>query len=42
MKERLQAALDSIDKSALLRHAERTKGQQLVMSQPFSAGQYWF
>src|SRR5687768_17504635 len=41
MKERLQAALDNIDKPALLRHAERIKGQKVVMSEPFSAGQYW-
>ncbi|KAI1809643.1 hypothetical protein GGS20DRAFT_267213 [Poronia punctata] len=41
MKERLQAALGSIDKCALIRHAERIKGQRLTMSQPFSAGQYW-
>lgn len=30
MKEGLQAALDSIDKSALLRHAERIKKQKVV------------
>ncbi|KAI1755397.1 hypothetical protein F4782DRAFT_403614 [Xylaria castorea] len=41
MKERLQAALGRIDKRALVRHAERIKGQKLTMSQPFSAGQYW-
>lgn len=41
MKERLQAALDTIDKSALLRHATRIKGQTVVMSEPFSAGQSW-
>lgn len=41
MKERLQAALANIDKSALIRHAQRIKGQQLIMSEPFSAGQYW-
>ena len=41
MKERLQAALDKINKPALLRHAERIKGQKVVMSEPFSAGQYW-
>ena len=27
--------------AALLRHAERIKGQKVVMSEPFSAGQYW-
>ncbi|KAJ2989404.1 hypothetical protein NUW58_g3484 [Xylaria curta] len=36
MKERLQAALGQIDKRALVRHAERIKGQKLTMSQPFS------
>jgi hypothetical protein len=41
MKQRLQRALDSIDKTALLRHAERIKGQKVIMSEPFSAGQYW-
>ena len=41
MRERLQAALDNIDKPALLRHTERIKGQKVIMSEPFSAGQYW-
>ena len=41
MKERLEAALEQIDMSALIRHAERIKGQKITMSQPFSAGQYW-
>ena len=41
MKERLVAALENIDKSVLIRHAERIKGQKVIMSQPFSAGQYW-
>jgi hypothetical protein len=41
MKERLQTALVNIDKPALLRHAERIKGQKVIMSEPFSAGQYW-
>ena len=31
MKERLQATLDKIHKPALLRHAERIKGQKVVM-----------
>jgi len=41
MKERLEVALEQIDKPALVRHAERIKGQKVTMSQPFSAGQYW-
>jgi hypothetical protein len=41
MKERLQTALDNIDKPTVLRHAERIKGQKVIMSEPFSAGQYW-
>lgn len=41
MKERLQTALAKIDKSALIHHAQRIKGQELTMSEPFSAGQYW-
>ncbi|PNY24501.1 Uncharacterized protein TCAP_05563 [Tolypocladium capitatum] len=41
MKERLQAALEQIDKSVLLDHAERIIQQKLTMSKPFSAGQYW-
>ncbi|KAL7960498.1 hypothetical protein V8C34DRAFT_276523 [Trichoderma compactum] len=41
MKERLQTALAKIDKSALIHHAQRIKGQELIMSQPLSAGQYW-
>ncbi|KAK3186783.1 hypothetical protein K4F52_004529 [Lecanicillium sp. MT-2017a] len=41
MKERLQKALEAINKPALIRHAERVKGQNVFMSTPFSAGQYW-
>jgi hypothetical protein len=41
MKERLQCALDSINTSALVVHAERIKQQDLNLSKPFSAGQYW-
>ncbi|KAJ0167558.1 hypothetical protein CTA2_1848 [Colletotrichum tanaceti] len=41
MKERIQATIDNINKAVLIRHAERIKGQKVVMSQPFSAGQYW-
>ncbi|KAK2593466.1 hypothetical protein QQS21_008839 [Conoideocrella luteorostrata] len=41
MKERLQEALEKVDKSVLILHAERIKGQKVAMSQPFSAGQYW-
>ncbi|KAI0403040.1 hypothetical protein F4802DRAFT_329819 [Xylaria palmicola] len=41
MKERLRAALEQIDKHALVRHAECIRGQKLTMSRPFSAGQYW-
>ncbi|KAK3305214.1 uncharacterized protein B0T15DRAFT_531661 [Chaetomium strumarium] len=41
MKERLQTALVNIDKPALLRYAERIKGQKVIMSGPFSADQYW-
>lgn len=41
MKERLQDALGRIDKSVLLNHAERVKGQKVTMSDSFSAGQYW-
>lgn len=41
MKERLQGLLERIDKSVLVRHAEKIKGQTVTMSQPFSAGQYW-
>ncbi|KKP00792.1 hypothetical protein THAR02_07087 [Trichoderma harzianum] len=41
MKERLQTALAKINKSALIHHAQRIKGQELTMSEPFSAGQYW-
>ncbi|KAK5996905.1 hypothetical protein PT974_02252 [Cladobotryum mycophilum] len=40
-KERLQNALEKIDKSALINHAELIKGQRVTMSQPFSVGQYW-
>jgi hypothetical protein len=32
MKERLQSALGQIDKRALVRHAERIKGQKLTTS----------
>jgi hypothetical protein len=41
MKERLEAAINSINKAALIQHAEKIKGQKVRMSQPFSAGQYW-
>ena len=41
MKERLQVALDYINTSAVLAHAERIKKQKLNLSKPFSAGQYW-
>jgi hypothetical protein len=41
MKERLQTLLARLDKSVLLRHAESIMGQKLIMSEPFSAGQYW-
>ena len=41
MKERLEAAIEKIDKTVLIQHAESIKGQKVTMSQPFSAGQYW-
>ncbi|QYS98531.1 hypothetical protein H0G86_005710 [Trichoderma simmonsii] len=41
MKERLQTAVTAIDKTALIHHAHNIKGQELTMSEPFSAGQYW-
>ncbi|CEJ92429.1 hypothetical protein VHEMI08083 [[Torrubiella] hemipterigena] len=41
LKERLEAALEKINKTALIDHAQRIKGQKITMSEPFSAGQYW-
>ena len=41
MKERLESAVATINKAALLHHAEQIKGQKLTMSDPFSAGQFW-
>ena len=41
MKERLEMLLSRLDKSARIRHAERIKGQNLTMSDPLPAGQYW-
>ncbi len=41
MKERLETALGDIDKSTLLSHAKQFMGQDVTMSAPFSAGQYW-
>lgn len=41
MKERLDELLTKLNKSALIRHAERIKGRAFTMSKPFSAGQYW-
>lgn len=41
MKQRLEGCLAKLDKSVLLRHAELIKGQKIIMSEPFSAGQYW-
>lgn len=41
MKERLETALAGLNKDALLSHAELIKGQELSMSENFSAGQSW-
>lgn len=41
MKQRLEGLLAKLNKTALLRHAELIKGQEISMSEPFSAGQYW-
>ncbi|KAJ5093960.1 hypothetical protein N7456_009821 [Penicillium angulare] len=41
MKERLETVIASLNKEALLSHAEAIKGQKLSMSENFSAGQYW-
>lgn len=41
LKERLQSALASISKDALLKHARELMGQEMTMSEPFSAGQHW-
>lgn len=41
MKERLEKALKTINKTALVAHAEHIIGHKLTMSEPFSAGQYW-
>lgn len=40
MKERLEKALKTINKIALVAHAEHIIGHKLTMSEPFSAGQY--
>lgn len=41
MKKRLEDLIAKLDKTVLLRHAELIKGQEISMSEPFSAGQYW-
>lgn len=41
MKERLERSIRAINKSALLEHAKELKSQEMTMSSPFSAGQYW-
>ena len=41
MKERLQQVVAKLNKSVLVRHAERVKGRAFTTSEPFSAGQYW-
>jgi len=41
MKERLEKAITSLDKSALARHTELITAKKVTMSKPFSAGQYW-
>lgn len=39
MKERLEGAITALDKSVLVQHAERIKGQRMTISDRFSAGQ---
>ncbi|KAK5998899.1 hypothetical protein PT974_01283 [Cladobotryum mycophilum] len=41
LRERLESILSRLDKNALVQHAELIKGQECVMSEPFSAGQFW-
>lgn len=41
MKERLDAFMSTLNKSALVQHAEHVIGQKFSISEPFSAGQYW-
>lgn len=41
MRQRLERALETIKKGSLIDHAEHVTGQKMVMSEPFSAGQYW-
>ncbi|MBE3048929.1 hypothetical protein IMZ48_41810 [Candidatus Bathyarchaeota archaeon] len=41
MKERLERQIAKLDTSVLVRHAQQVLGQNVTMSDPFSAGQYW-
>ncbi|KFZ14755.1 hypothetical protein V501_03062 [Pseudogymnoascus sp. VKM F-4519 (FW-2642)] len=41
MKERLESFMGSINKPALLQHAQSVLDQPLTMSEAFSAGQFW-
>jgi hypothetical protein len=41
MKERLESFMGSINKPALLQHAQSILSQPLTMSEAFSAGQFW-
>lgn len=41
MKERLETFMARINKSALVTHAEELTGNNVSISEPFSAGQFW-
>ncbi|KAL7951057.1 hypothetical protein V8C42DRAFT_359753 [Trichoderma barbatum] len=41
MRERLEGLLAKLDKEVLLHHTELINGQKFIMSELFSAGQYW-
>ncbi|KFX90719.1 hypothetical protein V490_06300 [Pseudogymnoascus sp. VKM F-3557] len=41
MKERLESFMATIDKPALLKHSQALIGHPVIISEAFSAGQYW-
>lgn len=41
MKGRLETFMSTLNKSTLVRHAELILGQEVSISEPFSAGQNW-
>lgn len=41
MKERLESIMTKLNTATLVQHAEQVLNQKVILSKPFSAGQYW-